>query len=341
MKRIVSLSLVLVLILTLITGCSAKKKDRLLYNDVDLSKVVELGDYKGVKVDTSTNEFKTIYDGAIANDVTTFDLYVVSKDGYVAKGDTANIDYVGKKDGVAFEGGTAEGYDLEIGSGTFIEGFEDGLIGAKIGSTIDLNLKFPDDYQSQELAGANVIFTVKVNYVTTTTPLKPEEYYKDIGFESVEAYYDDVRERSIKNYLIEKLNSSSKIKEYPEKDMEYLYENYKKSIEFSIYSQYGLDFATYLSYIGKTEEEFKKTVISEQIKGIMDSQMVIYNIFDKEEFEFTKEEVDAQLKKTIAATGDTSTTEESVKKSYGEFYFEQTVIRDKVLDYVYDNAVIS
>ena len=80
-----------------------------------------------------------------------------------AEGDTANIDYSGTKDGVAFDGGTAEGYDLKLGSGTFIDGFEDGVIGMNVGDEKDLNLKFPDNYGSADLAGQEVVFHVKLN----------------------------------------------------------------------------------------------------------------------------------------------------------------------------------
>lgn len=341
MKRIICLGLALLTVVALITGCGAKQEDRLLYNDVKLSKYVQLGEYKGIAVDTSSSEFTTMSEDIMSDDVTNYNLYVVSEKGYVVKGDTANIDYVGKKDGVAFEGGTAEGYDLEIGSGSFIEGFEEGLIGAEIGSTIDLNLTFPEDYQSEDLAGADVVFTVTINYVTTTTPLTPEEYYQDLGFESVDAYRADVKERTINSYLLEKLTADSKITEYPEEDLEYLYESYKKSMESTISSQYGIDFATYLSYMGQTEEAFKSSLITEQLQPIMQSQMVLYCIFDEEELEFTKEEVDDKVKETIASTGDTSITEDYLKELYGEFYFEQTVVSEKVLDFVYDNATIS
>ncbi|MBQ7089512.1 MAG: FKBP-type peptidyl-prolyl cis-trans isomerase, partial [Clostridia bacterium] len=88
------------------------------------------------------------------------------KEGTVQKGDTCAIDYIGKKDGVAFEGGTGS-YDLEIGSGSFIPGFEEGLIGKKIGSTVDLNLTFPENYGNEELNGQDVVFTVTIKKVTT------------------------------------------------------------------------------------------------------------------------------------------------------------------------------
>ena len=137
MKRILSVVLAFLMLALGLTGCG--EKDRILYKSVDLKKFVELSDYKNIKVDTASDEFKKVYDSVIAGDVEDLDLYVQKTEGKVAEGDTANIDYEGKKDGVAFEGGKGEGYDLEIGSNSFIEGFEEGLIGVEIGSTVDLD----------------------------------------------------------------------------------------------------------------------------------------------------------------------------------------------------------
>ena len=92
-------------------------------------------------------------------------------------GDVANIDYVGKKDGVEFDGGSAQGYDLELGSGVFIPGFEDGVVGMEVGSTKDIPLTFPDNYGNADLAGADVVFTVTLNALKeATTPELTDEY---------------------------------------------------------------------------------------------------------------------------------------------------------------------
>ena len=139
------------------------------YAKEDLSKYVELGTYKGLAFELT--EPKTIDDAAIADYLeTAFEEYIspVEQDAdYAAQeGDTVNIDYVGKLNGEAFEGGTAEGQDLELGSDSYIDGFEDGLIGAKKGETKTLNLKFPEDYGNEELNGKDVVFEVTVNSVS-------------------------------------------------------------------------------------------------------------------------------------------------------------------------------
>jgi len=178
MKKIITLALSIVLILTLMAGCG--EDTRLLYN-VDLKDYIKVGTYKGIEIDTNSKEYKETYNSLISSDVSGADVTEELKKGTVQKGDVANIDYVGKKDGVAFEGGTAEGYDLEIGSNSFIEGFEDGLIGVEIGATVDLNLKFPENYGKDDLNGAAVVFTVTVNSVKRKVDL-----YDTIGEGKVE-----------------------------------------------------------------------------------------------------------------------------------------------------------
>ena len=326
-----------VLTLALLVGCG-KNDARILYND-KLSKYVELGDYKNIPVDTNSDTFKEFYDEVISSDIYSNDLYVRKTEGEVADGDTANIDYEGKKDGVAFDGGTAKGYDLKIGSGSFIEGFESGLIGKKIGDTVDLNLTFPEDYQSTDLAGKAVVFTVKINYVKTDEERKPEDYYKELDFDTLDAYEADVTERAVKNYLLDTIKTNSEIKDYPEKDTETIYTTYKKMVDKNIQSQYGIDLATYLSYNNQTEDDFKASITDEQIKPVMDEQMVLYAVLDKEKLGVTDKEIQAQLDETVK--GYSGVSENEIKEFYGDFYFEYLAVNEKALDYLYKNADIS
>lgn len=335
MKKIISLVLVLILSVAFMAGCG--KKDRVLYTE-KLQKYVDLGEYKGIKIDTSSDEYKSVYDSVIKSDVQNNSFYVQKKEGTVAKGDTANIDYEGKKDGVAFEGGTAKGYDLTIGSGSFIEGFEDGLIGKKIGDTVDLNLTFPENYGKEELNGAAVVFTVKINYVTTEEPLTPAEYYKELKFGSEAKYIEDVNKRAAEEMLLTKLTESSKIKSYPEKEKEYLFTQSKKAIEQNLQS-YGYTLETYLSSMGQTEEQFKEEAMKNQILPMMDLQMIIYSVLDKEGIEVTKTDINAQAEKVVAQY-DNQVTVEKVKEVYGEYQLEYLAANEKALEVIYKNAVI-
>lgn len=338
MKRIICVLLAM-LTMVVFAGCGKKAK-RHLYNG-KLSKYITLADYKGLKVDTKSDEFKEYYNNVISSDVSSNDLYVKKTEGTVANGDTANIDYTGKKDGVAFDGGTAEGYDLKIGSNSFIEGFETGLIGKKIGDTVDLNLTFPENYNSAELAGKAVVFTVKINYVKTEEERKPEDYYSELGFKSLDKYTADVTERAVKNYLLDKVKSGSKIKEYPQTEIDTMYGSYKNMLEQNLKSSYGVDFATYLTSNNMTEESFKEDLVKNQIKPAMDEQMVAYSILDNEKLGLKDEEINKKIDETVKSINNSQVTAETVKSYYGEYYFEYMTVSEKVADYLYKNAKIS
>ncbi len=338
MKRILSIALILALCISF-AGCK-QDKGRELYN-VNLEKYVELGEYKGIKVDTNSKEFEEYGTSYILNDVLQNNLQSTEsiKEGKVAMGDTVNIDYVGKKDGVAFEGGTAQGYDLTIGSGAFIEGFEDGLIGKEIGSTVDLNLTFPENYQNAELQGAKVVFTVTINSVK---PAKtPEEFYGTLGYASVEEYYDVVKQKTISAILQKEIIENSKVLDYPKKDMDLLYQDYYSGYEEQLQSYYQMSVENFLSTQGITEEEFKESIITEEIKPLMDMQMVWYAIFDNEDMQLTQEDTDNKIKAIIAQNGDSSIDRTDVIEQMGEYYIEMLVVSDKVFEFVEKNAVIS
>ena len=339
MKKIICLLLGVMLTALVFAGCGKNAK-RQLYNE-KLNKYIDLGEYKGIKVDTKADEFKKFYDSAVSSDISSNDLYVRKTEGEVSNGDTVNIDYTGKKDGIAFDGGTAEGYDLTIGSNSFIEGFETGLIGKKIGETVDLNLTFPENYNSSELAGKAVVFTVKINYVKTTEERKPEDYYSEIGFKTLKAYTDDVTERAVKNYLLDKVQTASKIKDYPKTDIDTIYGAYKNTMEQNIKNSYGVDFATYLSYTNTTEDAFKQDAIKNQIKPAMEAQMVAYSILDKEKLGLKSEEVNKKIDETVKSINNSQVTADTVKNYYGEYYFEYLTVSEKAADYLYKNAKIS
>lgn len=335
MKRILSFLILAVMMMSLFVGCG--KTDRVLYNG-KMSKYIDLGKYEGIEVDTKSDDYKQTYDAIIDEDVKNNNLYVQKKEGTVAEGDTANIDYEGKKDGVAFEGGTAQGYDLTIGSDSFIDGFEDGLIGKKIGDTVDLNLTFPKDYGSTDLAGKAVVFTVKINYVTTDEPLEPAEFYNQLGFGSEAKYIEDVNKRATEEILLSKLTEASKIKSYPEKELDYLYSESKRVMEMNL-QNYGYDFTTYLSSIGQTEEQFKKDTIENQIKPMMEAQMVLYAVLDDAGLEVTKTDIDGQAEK-IVKEYDNQVTVEQVKEYYGDYQLEFLAVSEKAMKIIYDNAKI-
>ena len=279
--KIASLSLTLLMVLSL-TACGKKKgaDTQLIFGKTDLSEYVNLPDYKNLSVDTSSEEYVSAYETELKSDVERNDLYTKKYEGKVANGDIANIDYVGKKDGVAFEGGTAEEYDLTIGSHSFIDGFEDGLIGVNIGDTVDLNLTFPEGYQSAELAGKAVVFTVKVNYVKTTDSPEIEKIYDKLGFKSAKDYEADLEKRATKSVLFDSVLNDSEVKGYPESDkktfVDAVYELYS-----NYYKNYNMNFEDVLQSNNMTVEDYKNQVAQSadsQLKGTI----ISYAILQKE-----------------------------------------------------------
>ena len=341
MKKIFSLLLAAILIMMFMVGCGTK--NRIMYTK-NLENQIELGKYKGVEIDTSSDDYKTEYDSVIKSDIENNNLYVKKETGEVQDGDTVNIDYVGKKDGVAFDGGTAEGYDLEIGSGSFIEGFEEGLIGKKIGDTVDLNLTFPKDYDSEELAGKAVVFTVTINYVTTTDPLTPAEYYKDLGYKSLEEYKESVKKSAVEVYLMENAQEKAEVKDYPKVERNRFYKDYKASAESNISSNYNMSFADYLKNVGQTETEFKNKALEEQIDPMLEQLMLVYAIADAEDIVIVKKAVDKQVDKMVEQYNREDITADYINdyyaKNYGDYYLEYITAYENVIEFLYENATI-
>lgn len=206
--------------------------------DVDVSKYLTITDdkYKEIAVTVSpkTEVMDQDVDDEIRQEATDAGLGKQIKSGKVKDGDTVNIDYVGKKDGKAFDGGTASGVDLQIGSNTYIDGFESGLIGKKVGDTVDLNLTFPKDYQAEDLAGKDVVFTVTINYIEGEPDLNDDladnltggqtknidELRKSVR-ENLEAQNEAEYERELYSEIFSQLVELYPVKEYPQDFIDY------------------------------------------------------------------------------------------------------------------------
>ena len=340
MKRILSLTLVVFWLLALLTACGKNKT--ILFSSVDFDKALTLAEYKGITLDTSSDEYGEFYDNVIVSDIKSNSLYIEKTEGTVSDGDIANIDYVGKKDGVAFEGGTDEGYDLEIGSNSFIEGFESGLIGAEIGKTIDLNLTFPEDYGNEELNGADVVFTVTVNSVQTTDGVEPKDIYEDLGYKTLKEYENDVKERATENYFLDLVRSKSEIKEYPDEDVKTLKTQIKDALNNNFTSYYGMSLESYLTQNGMTMIDFENNLLNNQVKPLIAETMPLYAILDKEGVKITDEDIETKLDELVKEYegSGTSVDAETIKKSVGEYSIENLAVQEKALEIIKENAKI-
>ncbi len=266
----------------------------------------------------------------------------------VEEGDTANIDYTGYLNGVAFDGGSATGYDLVIGSGTFIDGFEDGLIGVAVGDTVDLNLTFPSDYSSNpSLAGQAVVFTVTVNYVTPdmtddNVAVVTGGYYTTAEslLEYCRAYLEYVAaynyQSELDSAVIEAVLPICTVSEVPDFLYNMLYDNLITSIE-SQAAQYGLDGDTYCTYfIGYSMSEYALVVADEYAPEVM----IFQAIANEQDLNPTEEELDEQANLYMTYYG-----YESLEEMYENYItrdnLEIYLMQVNVADFLAENAVIT
>lgn len=327
MKKILSVVIAAVMVVLCLAGCGEKKLDRLNYIK-GVEKYIELCDLENITVDCNSKEYKEIEDNLLSSDFSAYTYEV--KEGKVAEGDIANIDYAGKVNGVAFTGGTSTGYDLTIGSDTFIEGFEDQLIGVAVGQTVDVNVTFPADYgdstdlatgkEKITLSGAKAVFTVKVNKIARPYSEVNDEFAKKAGFENAEAYNKDLKDRAVKNSIYTYIMSNCKVDELPSDKDGNCYE-YHKTYYTDLATSNGMTFADLLSYYQITESAFKTEVLTEEI--------ICYGIFDKLGLVVTKEAVDAEVKELAEMN---STTAETIVKEYGNNFLEFVYVNNTMME---------
>lgn len=274
----------------------------------DAEKYVKLGDYSDLSVDVT---YMTYTDedvmASVEDDlkyyVEMYDLYdyVPSDETVVTQGSLVNIDYVGKLDGVAFDGGTDTGAHLEIGSGSFIDGFESGLEGKQVGETVDLNLTFPAEYHSAELAGKEVVFTVSINSIDTRNmPEYTDEFITSLGLDpsitSYDAYVEYTKntmqsscdyenEMTKQSALFNAVYEISEVSDPPQELIDKQYDLLIASYE-DYATQYGIDLETLVSYQGMDMATFEADCQSAAVEAAK-AELVYQAIAEKEGIEVT------------------------------------------------------
>lgn len=326
--------------------------------DYDLSEYVTLGDYIGVEVEKV--EPAAVTDEAVEQEIMTRLEENAStetfEEGVIEDGVTANIDYEGKVDGETFEGGSAEGFDLIIGSNQFIDGFETGLIGKKVGETVTLNLKFPDEYSTNpDMAGKDVVFTVKINsfskeivpelnveFVKSVSDAETVEAYKDLVKAELEVQAEETAEQEMMSAAWEAVYSNAEILKYPEKElgekeqeMRDYYEQYSES--------YGMTFEDFIQMAGMTEEEF-----NEEAKNYAESsvgeELIMYSIVRAEGIEVSDEDYKAGAEEYALSLGFVDDEGLADVSALEEYYTKETIenslLWEKFFDFILDNAKI-
>lgn len=346
-KRLLAL---LTCAVTLLAGCGGS--DTTVLNDMKVEKYVTLGQYKGVEVSAAA---ATVAEEELAE----FVAYIYSNnitaenggvyDRAAVDGDTVNIDYVGKKGDVAFEGGTAQGQNLTLGSNSYIDGFEDGLVGVKPGETVDLNLTFPENYGAADLAGQDVVFTVTVNYIVPTAAEYSDEVVAGFGtpeftnMAELEAYANDYllenanynRDMEIENKLVDTVVKGATFEELPEAFLQKYTDQMTRSIQ-SVAAQYGVDADTYLMYFYQTD---LATYLAQNAGMSAKQGLVFQAIANAEGLTVSDAELDEQLQ-TYATTGGYASVEEFLGEEPKE-NFREYLMFENVLQFLKDNAVIA
>ena len=331
--------------------------EKSLYEKVsDYGKYVKLGKYKGLEYTKETikvtdKEVKAEIDNRVAAKATTKD----SKKGTVKDGDNVNISYVGKIDGKEFDGGTADNQTLTIGSGAFIDGFEDGLVGKKVGDKVTLDLKFPKKYQNKEVAGKDVTFEVTINSKqVTTTPKYDEKFIKENSdYDNKKDYEASVKEElqkskeetavdTAKQTLWSEAVENAEVKKYPKgavtQEQEALIEQYKLMAQ-----NYNMEWEDFLkTYMQTTEKKFQKQAKT-YAKSVAKQKLVLYAIADKEKITVSNSEYKKRLKEMLKSAG---MTEKQFKEQYNmtlEEYaekndFKASFLSKNVNDFIYKHA---
>ncbi len=291
-----------------------KGKEFVFVAEVAVKPDVKLGEYKGVKVTKSEVAVtdKEI-DAEIENTRKMQARTVEVTDRPVQEGDTAVIDYEGFCDGVAFEGGKGENHALEIGSHSFIDTFEEQLIGKNAGDETEVNVTFPEKYHSAELAGKPALFKVKIHAVKTKeVPELNDEFVSLVSeFETLDEYKEDVKKKLLKrkedaakgakeDEAVQQIIDASEM-EIPDPMIDMQCENMIQEFESRI-SQQGLTLEQYMQFSGSSIEKMKDQVRPEAVQRIQ-SSLVLEQIAKEENVEVTEEEISAQIEKLAAAYG--------------------------------------
>ena len=327
------------------------REDFVELEDMELDEYVTIPDFssmtvKAVKPDVTDDRIESYINAYI---LTT---YAVT-DRAVAAGDAVKIDYVGKKDGVAFDGGSAEGFVLNIGSGSLIEGFEDGLIGVMPGETVDLNLTFPTDYHAEELAGAEVVFTVTVHEIQESTDYasvtpevlslmgstytSKEEIWAD-ATKSVEENAQVSYETNIKNAIMENLLTQGNVISLPEHLVDEQVQNndiYMKNL-CATYS--GMDLETFVtSFFGMTLDDYNEQM-KQMCEETVKQYLIVESVARTEGVEVTEEMINEKAIEVAEAYQYNST--EDLLNEVGRTTYRMYSLQDKVMEKLMEKVTV-
>ena len=318
--------------------------------EVAIKPEVTLGEYKGLKkdqapVEVTEDDVKEELDRVAKRNARTIEI----TDRAVEDGDNVNIDYAGTIDGKAFDGGTAQGYDLKIGSHSFIDNFEEQLIGHSIGEELDVNVTFPENYHAADLAGKPAVFGVKINSIKAEElPEIDDEFAKDVSeFDTLEEYKEDLKktiterkqkqaESELKNKLLDQVVSASTMdmpKAMVDEQCDQMINEYAQTLRYQ-----GMDMNQYMKYTGTTMESLAASVRPEAEKRLKEN-LVLEAIAKAEGVEASDEDVEKELENMAKMYG---MELDQIKNAIGESEIKDikaNLLNTKALDLLVANAV--
>lgn len=306
---------------------------------------VKLGEYKGLEAKMLDTEAT---DEDVAEELKNMqdrNSRLVSVNDEAAKmGDTAEIDFEGYVDGVAFDGGKGENYPLELGSGSFIPGFEEQVAGHKVDEEFDVNVTFPEEYAA-ELAGKDAVFKCKIHEIKhKELPELDDEFAKDVSeFDTLDELKEDLKKQisekketnaktDFENQLLEQVVENMEV-EIPEIMFQQKCDDMMNDYSYRLQMQ-GLDLKTYLGYLGQTEEQFKAQFM-DGAKQQVKVELAINAIIDAESINATEEEIDAEVAKLAEQYGMEA---DQIKKAVPTESIARDVNTKKAVDLVVDSA---
>ena len=297
---------------------------------------VELGDYKGLEIEKQDADLTDEeVDEAINQQLNQLSEMVVKEDGAVEEGDTVNIDFDGYVDGEQFEGGQADSYDLEIGSGSFIPGFEEQLVGVKAGEEKDVNVTFPEEYHAEELSGKEATFKTKVNEIKyKEVPELDDEIANELDSdaETVEQKQTEA-ENLQKEEAIQKASDNAKI-DIPEAmvntELDRMLQEFGQRMQ-----QQGLSLETYFQISGQDESQLREQM-KDDAEARVRTNLTLTAIADKEDIEVSEEDIDKELEKMSEQF---NISVEDIKNTLGNTDIVKNDVRiQKVIDLLVDEA---
>lgn len=358
--KIMALLLVLCLTISLV-ACGTKDDYVVPYSDYDLSEYVTLGDYTGIEVaETKISVTDEEVQDEIQNRIVAASKQVEKKEGIATEGDNVKIAYVGKLDGTAFEGGSTgeDGTTITLGSSGYIDGFDDGVTGMKVGEEKTLNLTFPEDYHKEELKGQDVTFDVTLKAIMVTeTPEYDIEFVKANSEEktledyevSVKKDLNDKKEavaaEEMRNKIWDTIMNNAKVLKYPETELEACKATNKEYYE-SYAKQYGMEFNEFIKQYTGMDEQAYEEYLNQYSEAIVSQEMIMYSIAKAENLSITDKEYKEELKDFMKEQG--IEDEDAFKEQYGMSFEDyagkdnlmKSFLLEKVLEFAVDNAKI-